>query len=76
MMSKLSHSLLDLAKVGGGRQLRAPKELSRNGERRTINGLKDREASVILGNCPQSQQKLREDVGTNLNLLKGNVEQI
>ena len=31
-----SHSLLDLVKVGRGRQLSAPKELSRNGEKRTI----------------------------------------
>ena len=50
-----SHSLLDLAEVSGGRQLGTPKELSRNSERRTINGLRDREASIILGNCPQSQ---------------------
>ena len=48
--SKTSHSLLDLAKVGGRKQLGTPKELSRNGKRRTINGLGDREASVILGN--------------------------
>ena len=52
--SKTSHSLLDLAKVGKGRQLRTTKELSRNSERRTINGLGDRETSVILVEESQS----------------------
>ena len=49
--------MLDLAKVGGRRKLRTPKEFPRNGERRTINGLGDREASVFL-------------MGTVLNLRK------
>ena len=69
---KTSLSLLDLAKVGGGRQLGTPKELSRNGERRTIKSLEDREANVLsLGKLSSIPAKLREDAGTNLNLLSG-----
>ena len=54
--SKTSYCTLDLAEIGGWRQLRTSEELSRNGERGTINCLGDREASIILGNRPQNQE--------------------
>ena len=50
--SKTSYSFLDLVKKRRWGQLRASKVLARNGERSTINSLGDREAGIILGDCP------------------------